>query len=87
MEIRFDLAEAKELSTEELKAVIEEMKTYTNKTHREAFLIVYDKDNSDSRMIVNTYFDVDVADNRMVEALHTYYYKSYIERNGLNISY
>lgn len=87
MKIVLTLNEAKNLSVEDFSEIIKQLQDYTTKTEEDGWLDIINNDNV-YKMIVNTYIDIDVSDNnQVVECLHTYYYKKFIDENKLNIKY
>lgn len=87
MKIVLTLNEAKNLSVEDFSEIIKQLQDYTTKTEEDGWLDITNNDNV-YKMIVNTYIDIDVSDNnQVVECLHTYYYKKFIDENKLNIKY
>lgn len=87
MKIVLTLNEAKNLSVEDFSEIIKQLQDYTTKTGEDGWLDITDNDNV-YKMVVNTYIDIDVSDNnQVVECLHTYYYKKFIDENKLNIKY
>jgi len=87
MKIVLTLNEAKNLSVEDFSEIIKQLQDYTTKTEEDGWLDITDNDNV-YKMVVNTYIDIDVSDNnQVVECLHTYYYKKFIDENKLNIKY
>ena len=87
MKIVLTLNEAKKLSVEDFSEIIKQLKAYTSKTEEDGWLDITNNDNV-YKMVVNTYIDIDVSDNnQVVECLHTYYYKKFIDENKLNIKY
>lgn len=87
MKIIITLNEAKNLSVEDFSEIIKQLQDYTTKTEEDGWLDITNNDNV-YKMVVNTYIDIDVSDNnQVVECLHTYYYKKFIDENKLNIKY
>ena len=87
MKIILTLNEAKNLSAEDFSEIIKQLQDYTTKTEEDGWLDITNNDNV-YKMVVNTYIDIDVSDNnQVVECLHTYYYKKFIDENRLNIKY
>ena len=87
MKIVLTLNEAKNLSVEDFSEIIKQLQDYTTKTEEDGWLDITDNDNV-YKIVVNTYIDIDVSDNnQVVECLHTYYYKKFIDENKLNIKY
>jgi len=87
MKIVLTLNEVKNLSVEDFSEIIKQLQDYTTKTEEDGWLDITDNDNV-YKMVVNTYIDIDVSDNnQVVECLHTYYYKKFIDENKLNIKY
>lgn len=87
MKIILTLNEAKNLSAEDFSEIIKQLQDYTTKTEEDGWLDITNNDNV-YKMVVNTYIDIDVSDNnQVVECLHTYYYKKFIDENKLNIKY
>lgn len=87
MKIILTLNEAKNLSVEDFSEIIKQLQDYTTKTEEDGWLDITNNDNV-YKMVVNTYIDIDVSDNnQVVECLHTYYYKKFIDENKLNIKY
>ena len=87
MKIILTLNEAKNLSAEDFSEIIKQLQDYTTKTEEDGWLDITNNDNA-YKMVVNTYIDIDVSDNnQVVECLHTYYYKKFIDENKLNIKY
>lgn len=87
MKIILTLNEAKNLSVEDFSEIIKQLQDYTTKTEEDGWLDITNNDNA-YKMVVNTYIDIDVSDNnQVVECLHTYYYKKFIDENKLNIKY
>ena len=87
MKIVLTLNEAKKLSVEDFSEIIKQLQDYTTKTEEDGWLDITNNDNV-YKMVVNTYIDIDVSDNnQVVECLHTYYYKKFIDENKLNIKY
>lgn len=87
MKIILTLNEAKKLSVEDFSEIIKQLQDYTTKTEEDGWLDITNNDNV-YKMVVNTYIDIDVSDNnQVVECLHTYYYKKFIDENKLNIKY
>ena len=87
MKIILTLKEAKNLSVEDFSEIIKQLQDYTTKTEEDGWLDITNNDNV-YKMVVNTYIDIDVSDNnQVVECLHTYYYKKFIDENKLNIKY
>lgn len=87
MKIVLTLKEAKNLSVEDFSEIIKQLQDYTTKTEEDGWLDITNNDNV-YKMVVNTYIDIDVSDNnQVVECLHTYYYKKFIDENKLNIKY
>lgn len=87
MKIVLTLNEAKNLSVEDFSEIIKQLQDYTTKTEEDGWLDITNNDNV-YKMVVNTYIDIDVSDdNQVVECLHTYYYKKFIDENKLNIKY
>lgn len=87
MKIVLTLNEAKNLSVEYFSEIIKQLQDYTTKTEEDGWLDITNNDNV-YKMVVNTYIDIDVSDNnQVVECLHTYYYKKFIDENKLNIKY
>lgn len=87
MKIILTLNEAKNLSTEDFSEIIKQLQDYTTKTEEDGWLDITNNDNV-YKMVINTYIDIDVSDNnQVVECLHTYYYKKFIDENKLNIKY
>lgn len=87
MKIILTLNEAKNLSVEDFSEIIKQLQDYTTKTEEDGWLDITNNDNV-YKMVVNTYIDIDVSDNnQVVECLHTYYHKKFIDENKLNIKY
>lgn len=87
MKIILTLNEAKKLSVGDFSEIIKQLQDYTTKTEEDGWLDITNNDNV-YKMVVNTYIDIDVSDNnQVVECLHTYYYKKFIDENKLNIKY
>lgn len=87
MKIILTLNEAKNLSAEDFSEIIKQLQDYTTKTEEDGWLDITNNDNV-YKMVVNTYIDIDVSDNnQVVECLHTYYYKKFIDENKLNIKH
>ena len=87
MKIILTLNEAKNLSAEDFSEIIKQLQDYTTKTEEDGLLDITNNDNV-YKMVINTYIDIDVSDNnQVVECLHTYYYKKFIDENKLNIKY
>lgn len=87
MKIVLTLNEAKNLSVEDFSEIIKQLQDYTTKTEEDGWLDITNNDNV-YKMVVNTYIDIDVSDNnQVVECLHTYYYKKFIDENKLNIKH
>ena len=87
MKIILTLNEAKNLSVEDFSEIIKQLQDYTTKTEEDGWLDITNNDNV-YKIVVNTYIDIDVSDNnQVVECLHTYYYKKFIDENKLNIKY
>lgn len=87
MKIILTLNEAKKLSVEDFSEIIKQLQDYTTKTEEDGWLDITNNDNV-YKMVINTYIDIDVSDNnQVVECLHTYYYKKFIDENKLNIKY
>lgn len=87
MKIILTLNEAKNLSVEDFSEIIKQLQDYTTKTEEDGWLDITNNDNV-YKMVVNTYIGIDVSDNnQVVECLHTYYYKKFIDENKLNIKY
>lgn len=87
MKIILTLNEAKNLSVEDFSEIIKQLQDYTTKTEEDGWLDITNNDNV-YKMVVNTYIDIDVSDNnQVVECLHTYYYKKFIDENKLNIKH
>lgn len=87
MKIVLTLNKAKNLSVEDFSEIIKQLQDYTTKTKEDGWLDITNNDNV-YKMVVNTYIDIDVSDNnQVVECLHTYYYKKFIDENKLNIKY
>ncbi len=87
MKIILTLNEAKNLSAEDFSEIIKQLQDYTTKTEEDGWLDITNNDNV-YKMVINTYIDIDVSDNnQVVECLHTYYYKKFIDENKLNIKY
>ena len=87
MKIVLTLNEAKKLSIEDFDVIIKQLKDYTTKTGVDGWLDITNNDNV-YKMVINTYIDIDVSDEgKIVECLHTYYYKKFIDENKLNIHY
>lgn len=87
MKIILTLNEAKNLSVEDFSEIIKQLQDYTTKTEEDGWLDITNNDNV-YKMAVNTYIGIDVSDNnQVVECLHTYYYKKFIDENKLNIKY
>lgn len=87
MKIILTLNEAKKLSVEDFSEIIKQLQDYMTKTEEDGWLDITNNDNV-YKMVVNTYIDIDVSDNnQVVECLHTYYNKKFIDENKLNIKY
>lgn len=87
MKIILTLNEAKKLSVEDFSEIIKQLQDYTTKTQKDGWLDITNGDDI-CKMVINTYIDIDVSDEgKIVECLHTYYYKKFIDENKLNIHY
>lgn len=87
MKIVLTLNEAKKLSVEDFSEIIKQLQDYTSKTGADGWLDITNGDDI-CKMVINTYIDIDVSDEgKIVECLHTYYYKKFIDENKLNIHY
>ena len=87
MKIILLLNEAQNLSSEDFDVLIKQLKDYTAKTQKDGWLDITNGDDI-CKMVINTYIDIDVSDEgKIVECLHTYYYKKFIDENKLNIHY
>ena len=87
MKIILTLNEAKNLSVEDFSEIIKQLQDYTAKTQKDGWLDITNGDDI-CKMVINTYIDIDVSEEgRIIESLHIYYNKTFIDKFKLNIHY
>lgn len=87
MKIILSLNEAQNLSSEDFDVIIKQLKDYTAKTQKDGWLDITNGDDI-CKMVINTYIDIDVSEEgSIIEYLHIYYDKNFIDKFKLNIHY
>lgn len=87
MKIILLLNEAQNLSSEDFDIIIKQLKDYTAKTQKDGWLDITNGDDI-CKMVINTYIDINVSEEgSIIENLHIYYNKPFIDKFKLNIHY
>lgn len=87
MKIILSLNEAQNLSSEDFDVIIKQLKDYTAKTQEGGWLDITNGDEI-CKMVIHTHIDIDVSEEgSIIEYLHIYYNKTFIEKFKLNIHY
>ena len=87
MKIILSLKEAQNLSSEDFDVIIKQLKDYTAKTREDSWLDITNADDI-CKMVINTHIYIDVSEEgSIIEYLHIYYNKTFIDKFKLNIHY